>query len=249
MHRDNNHSLWFRFSLSKAGMRYSILKALPNGRMKWSWKTRALSEWHDFSPNSPEAGGDCPGHSFVRSCHPFVTSRGVGQRRYPAKYWRGCRQIWSVVACSCMDYRLASSLFPCLSRKFSSSYQVRVCWGWGGWGGIVELNWVTFAQCCKEGTFSFSNLNKKKTLTGWDWLAFQVEVLTSQIMSPSTSFLHYFSPHPREIPALLSPNSNHEKNVFGCENARCPFPLPLAFTTVHTTSHIKSPSLSCVWMP
>jgi len=32
MYKEKYHNLWFRFSLSKTGMAYSILKALPNGR-------------------------------------------------------------------------------------------------------------------------------------------------------------------------------------------------------------------------
>lgn len=107
-----NHNLWFRFSLSKAGISYSILKALLNWRSEMKLENKRTARIARPLTKLTWSRSWLP----WACCHPFMFSRGL-RRKHPSRYWSGDRQLWSLVACSWVDHRFTSSPFPCLCRK------------------------------------------------------------------------------------------------------------------------------------
>lgn len=229
----SNHNLWFRFSLSKAGISYSILKALPNWRSEMKLENKSTARISRFLTKLTWSRCWLP----WACCHPFMISRNVRRRKHPSRYWSGdCGVLW-----------LAPEWIPdspphCSPACVGKPNHLRA------WG---NLSCVVCAPCCKEMSVTLSNLENKKKQKNLNrlrlWLALPFRLRSVHI--PNQGSQHrlpaLFLTASREVTTMLSPNSNHEHNTFPNENVRCPFPLLLVFIPVHT-SHTKSPGLSCL---
>lgn len=178
-----NHNLWFRVFMSKAGISYRILKALPNGGSEMKLENKSTARIARFLTKL----------TWSRSwllwtcCHPFMISRSVRRRKHPSRFWSCVSGIlWPV------PEWIIDSLPHCSPACVGKPNHYRA-WGESQLGGMCTV--LQRNKC-----ISFKSWKEtKKNPTGWgpDW-PFRLRS-TFQIKSPSTNFLHYFWLHPRKL--------------------------------------------------